>query len=595
MRCCCCAAWRSGSDCFLKFIEPHRQPAVGFLFCQIEAPRPQLKDTMQKNPSKKYRPFPPVATSDRRWPDRVLTQAPIWCSVDLRDGNQALAVPMNVSQKLELFQTLVKVGFKEIEVGFPSASNTEFAFNRRLIEDQRAPDDVWLQVLVQAREDLIERTVESLVGAKRAIIHLYNSTSPAQRRVVFGKSKEEIIEVAVRGATWIKERLSRLKGTEVMLQYSPESFSATEVEFAKEISEAVMEVWQPTRQRKMILNLPDTVEVAMPNVYADQIEWICRNIKNRDSLIVSLHTHNDRCTGVAATELGLLAGAERVEGTLFGNGERTGNLDIVTVALNLYMHGIDPKLDFSNLNSIIEVYERCTGMTVPPRQPYAGELVFTAFSGSHQDAIRKGLNEWKEKSRKHWDVPYLTIDPADIGREYREVIRVNSQSGKGGVAYLLESEFGIELPKDMQREFGPIANDAVDKLGREVSGAELKQMFWQEYIERQAPWQLKKFEAESKNGVVKCRVELLRGGKAVKLSGQGNGPLAALVHGFGAGGVRFEIANYSEHALSSGETAAAIAYIQIKTAEGASRWGAGVDTNIELASVRAVLSALNRL
>ncbi len=462
--------------------------------------------------------------------------------MDLRDGNQALAVPMNVSQKLELFQTLVKTGFKEIEVGFPSASNTEFAFNRLLIEKGHAPDDVWLQVLVQAREDLIERTVESLVGAKKAIIHLYNSTSPAQRRVVFGKSKKEIVEVAVRGAQWIKDRLPRLKGTEIMLQYSPESFSATEVEYAKEISEAVMDVWQPTPQRKMILNLPDTVEVAMPNVYADQIEWMCRNIKNRDSLLISLHTHNDRCTGVAATELGLLAGADRVEGTLFGNGERTGNLDIVTVALNLYQHGIDPKLDFSNLNSIIEVYERCTGMTVPPRQPYAGELVFTAFSGSHQDAIKKGLNEWKinknifdkviEKHtddgsaisklvatdirRTFWDVPYLTIDPADIGREYREVIRVNSQSGKGGVAYLLESEFGIELPKDMQREFGPIANDAVDKLGREVSGAELKQMFWREYVERNSPWQLKSFETESKNGVVKCRAKFLRDEKTIE-------------------------------------------------------------------------------
>ena len=403
---------------------------------------------MHKNPSKKYRPFPPVSLPDRQWPNRVLSRAPRWCSVDLRDGNQALAVPMNVSQKLELFQTLVKIGFKEIEVGFPSASNTEFAFNRRLIEENRAPEDVWLQVLVQAREDLIERTVESLIGAKKAIIHLYNSTSPAQRRVVFGKSKKEIIEVAVRGAQWVKDRLPRLKGTDVMLQYSPESFSATEVEFAKEISEAVMEVWQPAPKRKMILNLPDTVEVAMPNVYADQIEWICRNIKNRDSLVISLHTHNDRCTGVAATELGLLAGADRVEGTLFGNGERTGNLDIVTVALNLYQHGIDPKLDFTDLNSIIEVYERCTGMTVPPRQPYAGELVFTAFSGSHQDAIRKGLNEWKENGGRtaaaarggaaappppnvYWDVPYLTIDPTDIGREYREVIRVNSAIRQG--------------------------------------------------------------------------------------------------------------------------------------------------------------------
>lgn len=550
---------------------------------------------MLKNPSKKYRPFPPVAITDRQWPSRVLTHAPIWCSVDLRDGNQALAVPMNVSQKLELFQTLVKTGFKEIEVGFPSASNTEFTFNRRLIEENRVPDDVWLQVLVQAREDLIERTVESLIGAKKAIIHLYNSTSPAQRRVVFGKSKDEIKGVAVHGAKWIKERLPRLKGTDVMLQYSPESFSATEVEFAKEISEAVMDVWQPTPKRKMILNLPDTVEVAMPNVYADQIEWICRNIKNRDSLIVSLHTHNDRCTGVAATELGLLAGADRVEGTLFGNGERTGNLDIVTVALNLYMHGIDPKLDFSDLNSIMEVYERCTGMTVPARQPYAGELVFTAFSGSHQDAIRKGLTEWEKNSREHWDVPYLTIDPRDISREYREVIRVNSQSGKGGVAYLLETEFGIALPKEMQREFGPIANDEVDRLGREVSAAELKQMFWREYIERSVPWQLKKFETESKNGVVDCHAKLMRDGKSVEMSGQGNGPLAALVHAFGTAGLpRFEIASYAEHALSSGEEAAAIAYIQIKQADGKTRWGAGVDTNIELASVKAVLSALNR-
>jgi len=550
---------------------------------------------MLKDPSKKYRPFPPVALSDRQWPSRILTQAPRWCSVDLRDGNQALAVPMNVGQKLELFSTLVKCGFKEIEVGFPSASNTEFTFNRRLIEEKRAPDDVWLQVLVQAREELIERTVESLLGARRVIIHMYNSTSPAQRRVVFGKSKDEIKAIAVNGAQLIKDRLHRLKDTEVMLQYSPESFSGTEVEFAKEISEAVMDVWQPTPQRKMILNLPDTVEVAMPNVYADQIEWMCRNIKNRDSLVVSLHTHNDRCTGVAATELGLLAGADRVEGTLFGNGERTGNLDIVTVALNLYMHGIDPKLDFTNLNAIREVYERCTGMTVPARQPYAGELVFTAFSGSHQDAIKKGLGEWKREPRAHWDVPYLTIDPNDIGREYHEVIRVNSQSGKGGVAYLLASEFGIELPKDMQREFGPIANDEVDHLGREVSGTELKTMFWKEYVERATPWKLQGFETEGKDGMVKCKARLSQDGKPVEFEGEGNGPLAALVHGFSKAGVpRFEIASYSEHALSAGEEASAIAYIQIKHADGKHRWGAGVDTNIELASVRAVVSALNR-
>ena len=552
---------------------------------------------MHKDPSKKYRAFPPVHLPERQWPNRVLTHAPRWCSVDLRDGNQALAVPMNVSQKLELFQTLVKIGFKEIEVGFPSASNTEFTFNRRLIEEMRAPDDVWLQVLVQAREDLIERTVESLIGAKKVIIHMYNSTSPAQRRVVFGKSKDEIKAIAVNGAKMIKDRLHRLKGTEIMLQYSPESFSMTEVEYAKEISEAVMDVWQPTPQHKMILNLPDTVEVAMPNVYADQIEWICRSIKNRDSLIISLHTHNDRCTGVAATELGLLAGADRVEGTLFGNGERTGNLDIVTVALNLYMHGIDPKLDFSNLAAIIDVYERSTGMTVPARQPYAGELVFTAFSGSHQDAIKKGLAEREKIPGAHWDVPYLTIDPADIGREYREVIRVNSQSGKGGVAYLLESEFGIELPKDMQREFGPIANDAVDKLGREVSGAELKAMFWKEYVERDEPWRIENFSTYSKNGKVNCQGSLYYKGVQTGINGNGNGPLAALVNGICqiSYAPRFEISNYSEHALSSGETAAAISYIQIKTTDGTSRWGAGVDTNIELASVRAVLSALNRL
>jgi 2-isopropylmalate synthase len=552
---------------------------------------------MLKNPSAKYRPFPPVSLPDRQWPNRVLTRAPAWCSVDLRDGNQALAVPMNVGQKLELFQALVHCGFKEIEVGFPAASNTEFTFNRRLIEEERIPADVRIQVLVQAREDLIERTFDSLAGAKRAIIHLYNSTSPAQRRIVFGMSKDEILGMAVRGARMIQDRLPRLAGAEVMLQYSPESFSATEVEFAKEVAEAVMEVWRPTPQRKMILNLPDTVEVAMPNVYADQIEWTCRNLKNRDHLIISLHTHNDRNTGVAATELGLLAGADRVEGTLFGNGERTGNLDLVTVALNLYMQGIDPKLDFTDLNALREVYERCTGMTVPPRQPYAGELVFTAFSGSHQDAIKKGLGEWaRSGGAQLWDVPYLTIDPTDIGREYREVIRVNSQSGKGGVAYLLESQFGIDLPKEMQREFGPIANDEVDRLGREVSAAELKMMFWREYIEITAPWQLEGFQTESQDGTVRCRARLLRDGQPLELRGQGNGPLAALVHGFTSLGVpRVEIAHYSEHALGEGEEAAAIAYIQLKQQDGRSRWGAGVDTNIELASVRAVLSALNRL
>jgi 2-isopropylmalate synthase len=543
----------------------------------------------------KYRPFPPIPITDRQWPNRTLTAAPTWCSVDLRDGNQALAVPMNVSQKLELFDALVECGFKEIEVGFPSASNTEFQFNRRLIEEGRIPDDVTIQVLVQAREDLIERTVESLIGAKRVIIHLYNSTSPAQRRVVFGKTKEEVVQIAVQGARWIQERLPRLAGTDVRLQYSPESFSATEVEFAKEISEAVMDVWQPTPERPMILNLPDTVEVAMPNVYADQIEWMSRSLKNRDAVILSLHTHNDRGTGVAATELGLLAGAQRVEGTLFGNGERTGNLDIVNVALNFYMHGIDPKLDFHDMNSLIEIYERCTGMTVHARQPYAGELVFTAFSGSHQDAIKKGLAEWERDGRTHWDVPYLTIDPADIGREYREVIRVNSQSGKGGVAYLLESEFGMELPKDMQREFGPIANDAVDALGREVTAAELKTMFWTEYVDRAEPWELIHFHADGVDGVFSCRASARRGEADVKLVGEGNGPIAAFVHALLANGAGpFEIADFRQHTLSAGAEASAIAYVQVKLAGGKTKWGAGVDTNIELASIKAVLSAVNR-
>jgi 2-isopropylmalate synthase len=552
---------------------------------------------MLKNPSSKYQPFPLIDLPNRQWPSHHLTHAPMWCSVDLRDGNQALAVPMNVSQKLEMFDALVKCGFKEIEVGFPSASNTEFSFNRRLIEEKRIPDDVTIQCLVQAREDLIEKTVESLMGAKQVVIHMYNSTSPAQRKYVFGKTKEEIIGVAVKGAQMIKDRLHRLTagGTKVTLQYSPESFSATEVEFAKEICEAVMDVWQPTPQNKMILNLPDTVEVAMPNVYADQIEWMCTNIKNRESLIVSLHTHNDRGTGTAATELGLLAGADRVEGTLFGNGERTGNLDIVQVAMNLYMHGIAPGLDFSDMSGLIHMYERTTGMTVAPRHPYSGELVFTAFSGSHQDAIKKGLAGYEEH-KTLWDVPYLTIDPNDIGREYREVIRVNSQSGKGGVAYLLESEFGIELPKDMQREFGPLANDIVDKLGREVTAAELKGMFWKEYIERETPYALHHFHADGVDGVFICRSSLVINGKERGIAGKGNGPIAAFAQALiqDAGAPAFEVATYREQSLSSGSGASALAFIQIKTANGKTIWGAGVDTNIELASIKAVLSAVNR-
>jgi 2-isopropylmalate synthase len=547
---------------------------------------------MLSDPAQKYRPFPPIHLPDRQWPNRVLTQAPIWCSVDLRDGNQALAVPMNVSQKLEMFDALVACGFKEIEVGFPSASNTEFAFMRRLIEDGRIPDDVTVQVLVQAREDLIERTVESLIGVKRCIIHLYNSTSPAQRRVVFGLEKADIVQMAIRGTQMIKDRLPRLAGSHVRLEYSPESFSATEVEFAVEICQAVMGVWQPTPEAPIILNLPDTVEVAMPNVYADQIEWFARHIGQRESIILSLHTHNDRGTGTAATELGLLAGGDRVEGTLFGNGERTGNLDIINVAMNLYMHGIAPGLDFSNINGLIGMYERTTGMTIPPRQPYAGELVFTAFSGSHQDAIKKGLAEWETGRRSVWDVPYLTIDPADIRRQYREVIRVNSQSGKGGVAYLLEAEFGINLPKDLQREFGPLANDAVDALKREVTAAELREIFWKEYVERKVPWTLDSFEVEGKAGSNRCLARV----SGQEITGVGNGPIAAFVDALGkTSAPRFEVAHYSEHSLGSGADAQAIAYLQIKLADSRRVFGVGVDTSIELASIHGVLSALNRV
>jgi 2-isopropylmalate synthase len=551
---------------------------------------------MISDPSKKYRPFPPVHLPDRQWPGRTITQAPAWCSVDLRDGNQALPVPMNVSQKLELFDTLVQVGFKEIEVGFPAASNTEFTFIRRLIEENRIPDDVAIQVLVQAREELIEKTVESLVGAKHVIIHLYNSTSPAQRRIVFGMDKPEIKQVAVRGAQWIKDRLPRLKGSSVRLQYSPESFSATEVEFSKEVCEAVLDVWQPTPERKAILNLPDTVEVAMCNVYADQIEWFCRNIRNRGSVIISVHTHNDRGTGTAATELALLAGAERVEGTLFGNGERTGNLDIVTVALNLYTQGIDPKLDFSDLPAIREVYERSTGMEVPARQPYGGELVFTAFSGSHQDAIKKGFAAMeKAGAQAPWDVPYLVIDPGDVNREYREVIRVNSQSGKGGMSYLLEAECGIFLPRPLQIEFGKIANDFVDALGREVKAEELKAFFFKEFVDRSQPYELQHFHADGVGGVTACRASLAKRGESMKVTGEGNGPIAAFARALQNVGVEpFDVTHYSEHALGEGSQASAIAYIQVRQ-DGKAAFGAGVDTSIELASIKAVLSALNRL
>lgn len=544
------------------------------------------------NPVGKYKPFGVIDIPDRMWPGRQITRAPIWCSVDLRDGNQALAVPMTVPQKLEFFETLVKCGFKEIEVGFPAASATEFEFVRCLIDENRIPEDVTIQVLVQAREDLIKETVRSLVGAKRVIIHLYNSTSPAQREVVFKMNKTQIVDLAVQGTKWVKEYSQQLEGTEVLFQYSPESFSATEVQFSLEVCEAVISTWKPTPEKRMIINLPCTVEVAMPNVYADQIEWFCRHMMFRELVTISIHTHNDRGTGVAATELGLLAGADRVEGTLFGNGERTGNLDIVTVALNLYTHGVDPELDFSDVEAIREVYERCTGMTVSPRHPYSGELVFTAFSGSHQDAIKKGL----EICGEEWNVPYLIIDPKDIGRKYDEVIRVNGQSGKGGVAYLLESEYKIILPKDLSREFGAIAGKNIDALGREVCAADLKEMFWTEYVDLDGPYKLKKFQSIDEEDGSICVATLKCGDKEIKVEGRGNGPVDAFVQSLRDCNVVYvDVQNLSQHALGDNAKSNAISYIQIKFSDGTVRWGVGVDASIPVSTVRAIVSALNRI
>lgn len=550
---------------------------------------------MQSAPVTKFRPFPPVVLPNRQWPNRTLTHAPIWCSVDLRDGNQALAQPMNVEEKIEYFDMLVKIGFKEIEVGFPSASQIEFDFCRRLIEENRIPDDVSIQILCQCREDLITRSLEALRGAKHVIFHLYNSTSPAQRRYVFNAERGDIVRIATHAVCFLKEKMCAqvAEGTQIRLEYSPESFTSTELDFALEICEAVTDVWQPTVGNKIILNLPATVEYATPNVHADQIEWMCTHLTRRDCTIVSLHTHNDRGTGVAATELALLAGADRVEGTLFGNGERTGNLDIVIVALNLYTHGIHPHLDLSDINYIREVYERTTRLEVPARQPYAGELVFTAFSGSHQDAINKS---WAaQKPGTPWDVLYIPIDPADIGRSYKAIIRINSQSGKGGVAYILEQEFGYQLPKLMHKEIGKVINDLADATGRELTADEIHGAFQREYLDRHAPVALEHFKTVERDSSVKCEARLSLDGQSVTLVGEGNGPIDAFVRALGETTLpKFEVLNYVEHSLGKGAEARAVSYIQIKTARGHTLFGAGIDTNIELASIKAIVSALNR-
>ncbi|MDM8521077.1 2-isopropylmalate synthase [Anaerolineales bacterium HSG6] len=549
---------------------------------------------------KKYQPFPQIDLSNRQWPTRTVTTAPIWCSVDLRDGNQALAIPMSVDEKIAMFQLLVDIGFKEIEVGFPAASQIEFDFLRRLVDENLIPDDVRVQVLVQAREHLIRRTFDSLQGTKKAILHLYNSTSPVQREVVFGMSKQEIIDIAVSATKLVKSLAPTLPDTDLMFQYSPESFSATELSFAVEVCDAVADTWQPTPERKMILNLPATVELATPNVHADQIEWFCQNIHKRDSVIISLHTHNDRGTGIAATELGLLAGAERVEGTLFGNGERTGNVDLVTVALNMYTQGVDPHLNFDDINGVRLAYEQGTRMLVHSRHPYAGDLVFTAFSGSHQDAINKGMAVQNKKTDPLWDVPYLPIDPQDIGRNYEAIIRINAQSGKGGVAYLLEHEFGFKLPKAMRIEFGKIINDMADKLGNEISSLQIRESFEQTYLHITSPFKLEKFRTQLLNNddpdkSVRCEADLLIDGKPHTVQGYGNGPINAFMQAMKEELVpEFRLLSYSEHSLQKGSGAEAVSYIQICTPSNESFFGAGTDTNIELASIKALVSALNR-
>lgn len=543
----------------------------------------------------KYRAFPPVDLPDRHWPSRTLTQAPIWCSVDLRDGNQALAQPMSVEEKLEYFDMLLGIGFKQIEVGFPSASQIEFDFCRRLIEENRIPEDVSIQILCQCRQDLIDRSCEAIAGAKNVVFHLYNSTSPAQRKYVFGMDRPAIKKIATDAIALLKTKVTELAaaGTRLQLEYSPESFTSTELDFALEICEAVTDVWQPTADNKIILNLPATVEYATPNVHADQIEWMCRHLTRRDLTIVSLHTHNDRGTGVAATELAMLAGADRVEGTLFGNGERTGNLDIVIVALNLHTHGIDPGLDFSNLREIREIYERTTRMLVPDRQPYGGDLVFTAFSGSHQDAIKKSWD--KQKPGAPWDVLYIPVDPADIGRSYKAIIRINSQSGKGGVAYILEHEFGYVLPKAMHREFGIIVNRIADVKGEELSADELHAGFKSEYLDRTEPLSIVDFRTTEKDRTVTCEADVIINGEARTLTGSGNGPINAFVTAIRETGLlEFEFLNYAEHSLGTGARAQAISYIQIQPENGPALYGAGIDVSIDLASIKGVISAINR-
>jgi 2-isopropylmalate synthase len=547
---------------------------------------------MLRNPSSKYRPFTPIDIADRSWPNRVIAAPPMWCSVDLRDGNQALIEPMDAARKRRMFDMLVRIGFKEIEVGFPAASQTDFDFVREIIERELIPDDVTIQVLTQARPELIARTYESLRGARRAIMHVYNSTSVAQRRVVFRTDRAGIIDIAVRGASVVREHALRQPDTDWTFEYSPESFTGTELDFAVQICDAVNAVWEPTPQRKSILNLPATVEMATPNVYADQIEWFLRHINRRDCVTLSVHPHNDRGTAVGAAELAVMAGAERVEGTLFGNGERTGNVDIVTLALNLYSQGIDPKLDFSNINEAARCAEACNQLPIHPRHPYVGDLVFTAFSGSHQDAIKKGLSARTDADV--WDVPYLPIDPTDLGRSYDSIIRVNSQSGKGGVAYLLERDYQLVMPRRLQIEFSQVVQAAADITGKELTSQELWDLFNREYLKPRMPYVYRSHQlAASTDGADSERltIQIESAGRLETWLGQGSGPIDAMVKAIA---LPFDVLSYEEHSRGQGSAANAVSYIEVTTRSRRTLFGVGMHPNIITASLLAIVSAVNR-
>lgn len=550
---------------------------------------------MLKNPASKYRAFKPVGLADRTWPDAVLTRPPVWCSVDLRDGNQALIEPMDIPRKLRMFETLVAIGFKEIEVGFPSASQVEFDFVRKLIEEDLIPRDVTIQVLTQAREELIRKTFESLRGARRAIVHLYNATAPVMRKVVLGLDEDGIVQLATGQARLFQALAEEQPGTDWVFQYSPEMFSGTELAFAKRVVDAVTEVWQPTRERKCIINLPSTVEHSTPNIFADMIEWMHRNLERRDSIVLSVHPHNDRGTGTAAGEFAVMAGADRLEGCLFGNGERTGNLDLVNVALNLYSQGVDPGLDFSDIDEIRRTVEHCNQIPVHPRHPYVGDLVYTSFSGSHQDAIRKAFAARKEDDI--WDMPYLPLDPKDLGRSYEAVIRVNSQSGKGGIAYLLESEYGVELPRRLQIEFSQVVQGVMDASGKELTAQDLWSLFEGEYGLRSTavPQHQVLEELHTAEGTqVALAAQVQVGGRAFGIRGTGNGPIDAFVAGLSqVTGESIRVLDYHEHAIGAGANAQAVAYLELRVGE-RTLFGVGMDANIVSASLKAIVSGLHR-